>query len=626
MAENIVRPKTPDGGGSQKGVFTDIKKALIEANGHQAETKAAVMGLQSHFEKMMDMQNAAKMDNLESDRESAQKVAAGTASLASTAGPTAPKEKSKGGVSGLLGKLLGGGAALAIGGALGMAAAAIVAILNIDTKAIKSSVKDLLSISDEVGGVGDMFMKGGVFLLTMTGIGLGLAVFGVGSAIVGLSGALTSFLNPNWAQGILDNVVILLGLKDKLGGNIAEILGSTGVFLAVMTGVGMGLAVFGIGSAVAGLAGALTSFLNPNWASGIVNNVVTLLGLQDKLGGGILKTLGKAGVFLIVMTGVAAGLAVFGAGSALAGALTYFQDPAFSQGIVDSVVTLMKIVPALGGTEAALGKGGTFFLVMTGIGAGLAVFGVGTAIAGVAQKFSGTDFAQKTVDSVVTLLSITDKLGKDPLAKAALFSGAMGSIGAGLLKFAGGSLVGTLASAGEALLGFFGVKSPFEKIMDIVDQREGLEQGAIAMNSLTASISKLGSLTFDGSKLKLKDFADDLKDAVPVIEAAIMGEKGGMFFGTDIKGLASPDVKYDEAISNLKKIISVMPGSGPKLAAETGPDGNPAGGGTTVAPTTVINNYYNTSNTSNNVASSQAKAGHDPLAAARSRYRRQIEK
>ena len=60
MAENIVRPKTPDGGGSQKGVFTDIKKALIEANGHQAETKAAVMGLQSHFEKMMDIMKKKK--------------------------------------------------------------------------------------------------------------------------------------------------------------------------------------------------------------------------------------------------------------------------------------------------------------------------------------------------------------------------------------------------------------------------------------------------------------------------------------------------------------------------------------------------------------------------------------
>ena len=54
MADNKVKPPT-DSGSGQKGVFTDIKKALIEANGHQAATSAAVMGLQNHFEKMMDM-------------------------------------------------------------------------------------------------------------------------------------------------------------------------------------------------------------------------------------------------------------------------------------------------------------------------------------------------------------------------------------------------------------------------------------------------------------------------------------------------------------------------------------------------------------------------------------------
>ena len=622
MADNKVKPPT-DSGSGQKGVFTDIKKALIEANGHQAATSAAVMGLQNHFEKMMDMQNAAKMDNLEKDRESAQKVAAGTAKVGGvTGGVPQPDKKSSGGVSGLLGKLLGGGAAIAIGGALGMAAAAIVAILNIDTKKIKSSVKDLLSISDEVGGVGDMFMKGGVFLLTMTGIGLGLAVFGIGSAIAGLSGALTSFLDPNWAQGIIDNVVILLGLKDKLGGNILEIMGSTGVFYAVMLGVGMGLAVFGIGSAIAGLAGALNNFMDPKWATGIVNNVVILLGLQEKLGGGILKSLGKAGVFLIVMTGVAAGLAVFGVGAALAAGLVHFQNPAFAQGIVDSVITLMKIVPALGGSEAALGKGGAFFLVMTGIGAGLGIFGAGAALAAVVTKFADTDFAQKIVDAVVVLMSVTKKLGDDPVGQALIFSKAMAAIGAGLMAFAGGSLMGMLASAGESLLSFFGLKSPFQKIMDIVDAREDLTEGSIAFDRLSTAIQKLGNLSFDGSKLKLKEFAEELKEAVPIIEAAIMGEKPGMIWGKGLKGLASPEVKYDEAVANIAKIHTMMNSSAAKVTA-AGSEEDGAGSTVVSAPTKIINNYYNTTNQTA-LSANQAPKAHF-MDAAKARHRKLIE-
>ena len=130
---------------NQKGVFTDIKNQLIESNQHQLVTATAVQELSGSFQKMIIQQDQSRLDQLEKDRESAQKVAAGQASLNSaTSSPDAGK--ASGGMGGILGKLLGGGAALAIGGALGAAAAAIVAILNIDTKKVKSSVKDLLSI------------------------------------------------------------------------------------------------------------------------------------------------------------------------------------------------------------------------------------------------------------------------------------------------------------------------------------------------------------------------------------------------------------------------------------------------------------------------------------------------
>ena len=138
---------------AQKGVFTDIKNQLIESNQHQLVTAQAVQELSGSFQKMIIQQDQSRLDQLEKDRESGQKVAAGQASLNTATGPVKSEKVSGGGMGGILGKLLGGGAALAIGGALGAAAAAIVAILNIDTKKIKASVVDLLSISDELGGV-----------------------------------------------------------------------------------------------------------------------------------------------------------------------------------------------------------------------------------------------------------------------------------------------------------------------------------------------------------------------------------------------------------------------------------------------------------------------------------------
>ena len=598
---------------NQKGVFTDIKNQLIESNQHQLVTATAVQELSGSFQKMIIQQDQSRLDQLEKDRESAQKVAAGQASLNSaTSSPDAGK--ASGGMGGILGKLLGGGAALAIGGALGAAAAAIVAILNIDTKKVKSSVKDLLSISDELGGVTKAFVDGGTFLAVMSGIGLGLAVFGVGSAIAGMSAALLdNFASPTWAQDIIDNVLVFMSLKDHLGGDILEILGSAGTFLAVMTGLGMGLAIFGIGSSVAGMSNKLLDkFAGKGWAQSIVDNVVVFMSLNERLGPSMLENLGKAGVFLGVMTGVGLGLAVFATGSAVAGALTYFQDPNFAQSIVDSVVTLLSISKLMGGIGDTLKEGGTFFVVMTAIGAGLAVFGTGTAVAGIAQKFAGTDFAQKTKDAVATLLSIPDAMGKDPVAQSAIFTKAMAGIGAGLAAFAGGQMIGSLANAGEALLGFFGAKSPFEKIMDIVDQRDQLVEGADAMDRLSKSITKMGYLEFDGSNLNLTKFAEDLKDAVPIIEAAIMGEQPGMIWGKGLKGLASPDIKYDEAVANIQKIQSLFISGEEMKASKAGID--EAGGGSSAVVAPVTNNYYNTTNNNYLQGSSQAKAiGQSPM-------------
>ena len=159
----------------------------------------------------------------------------------------------------------------------------------------------------------------------------------------------------------------------------------------------------------------------------------------------------------------------------------------------------------------------------------------------------------------------------------------MGKISGGLLAFAGTEFVGTLTAAGQGILSFFtGAESPFTQIMRVAEEAENLEKGANAVDSLTASIEKLGMLNFDGSSINMSAFAEDLAASVPVIEAAIMGgtiTKFGPFNDLDFEGLASPTIDYDTAISNISRLrLALKPDPIIVQSAQTGP----AGAGTTI--------------------------------------------
>jgi hypothetical protein len=260
---------------------------------------------------------------------------------------------------------------------------------------IKEQVVELLSIKDELGGNAKMLADGGAFVLAMTGIGYGLAIFGAGSAIAGISDGLKTFTGTgNFAENIKSQVVTLLSISDELGG-AASFIGGSAAFLLAMTGIGLGLAVFGIGSGVAGLTSALADFTTGGLAQSIKDSVLTLLSISDELGGAA-NLIGTAGAFYLSMLGIGTGLAVFGIGAGVAGlttALADFTTGGFAQSIVDNVVTLLGISDKLGGATDFIGDSATFLLAMTGIGAGLAAFGagqgIGSFIEGVGKLFGG---------------------------------------------------------------------------------------------------------------------------------------------------------------------------------------------------------------------------------------------
>lgn len=422
-----------------------------------------------------------------------------------------------GGVLGGLGMGIGAAGA-GIGVALLGAATFAEKIADLDGKKIKDNIVEIMSIPDSVGGNLEMMAKGGALTLALTGLGIGLAAFGAGSA--GAAGAAAFTEGTNFAGTIKEQVTELLSIGDSLGGN-TKMLQDGGAFFLAMTGIGAGLAVFGVGSAVAGLSDGIKTFTGTgNFAENIKEQVVTLLSISGELGGAG-NLIGQGAAFLLAMTGIGAGLAVFGAGAAIASigqglgdGIAKFSDTSFAQGVKDSVITLLSISDELGGAGELIGEAGTFFLAMTGIGAGLAVFGAGAAIASVGQglgdgiaKFSDSTFAQSIVDNVTTLLGLSDSLGGASafIGDSATFLLAMAGIGAGLAAFGVGSGIGSFIDGVGKL---FGGQSPIDKVLSLADKAAAIERIGPAFEKAAAGINSFGSKIrfFDNESAGVQSF------------------------------------------------------------------------------------------------------------------------
>jgi len=551
----------------------------------------------------------------------------------------AKKSGKLGGLLGGIGASLGGlgiGAGVAMGGLGALFAGGgylLKQLAEFDGKAVVANVRELFKIADLTKGVGDAFVKGGQFFLTMTGLGLGLAIFGIGSTIAGLGDALLNFTNANWASGIVGNVTTLLSIKDSLGGNI-DLLKDGGAFFLSMSGIGLGLGVFGAGSALVGLGQFITK---DDWAKRVVERVTTLLGITKLLNDPDKLKKDNDKSFFVQMTGIGAGLAVFGAGQALVGLGQFITKDDWATRVYDNVATLMKIPALIPADSSALEESGSFVTIMGGIALGLIAFAIGSSANSIATalgQFSGAGakFADDVVYNVKKLMEISalkfgdvakftgfmtgiaaglvafaigkgannmgDVIGKfsgnfadnivkdvnalmaminDPNVnqeKANEFSSIMGTIAAGLVKFSGGQFVGTLAGAASSVLNFLGGTGPIQEIKNLAAEADNIEKGANAIGKVADNLGKIGNLKFDGSNINIKDFSKDLLDSVPAIEAAIMGGKiEGGIFSSDIvyKGLASGEIKWSDAAKNIKTIQAALK-TGPEVSSTTSLD------------------------------------------------------
>ena len=580
---------------------TDIKNADHIADTLNSDTGEKLLDISSILrtglkldEKKQKENKKNQGDNAEKERENRNlfgKIADGISGVKqATVSASSKAAKGAGGLLASMGKtlkggLMGGGALLAGAGLLAGGAGMLINSLNeMDADEIKEKVKTLISIKDDVGGAGNFFVGGGAFLLAMTGIGLGLAVFSVGSTVAGMSqGLLDYFGQGDWAEGIKQSVITLLSIKDELGGNAALLIDGV-TFAAAMTGVALGLAVFGLGSAVGGISSALDLFTGGSFADGIKQNVLTLLSIKDALGGNI-DLLADSTVFLAAMTGIGTGLAVFGAGSGIAGivgATELFQSGEFAENIKTNVLTLLSIGSALDEKGLSfLKEGGEFGLAMTGIGLGLAAFGIGSIL----NSFQSPEFGAKIKENVLQLLSIPDSIDGNIEEKASQVNVAMGHLSEGLGKFAGGTFVSSLANAAAGILNFFtGGESPIDEMLKLAEKDQEIASTERNISKMVVALERFSSLNLTGPQIDFTELMASIGKSIPFIQALggthpkqLRNEPveigGGWFGGGAIefgpKGILDEGLKIEEISGKIRQISGAL-GISPTLAVAGG--------------------------------------------------------
>lgn len=368
----------------------DNAQAGVQSNEILGNIDAGIRDLYSINSQMLEMVSAIQQSlapdafgaaqSTETAREEGAPIVGGPSDASTVQTP--PGEKKGFGMLALAGAAVAGGVAAIIAGLSGL--------LDFDADKIKQKVVTLLSIKDEVAGGSllQLIGEGGAFALAMGGIGAGLAAFGIGAAVAGGGMALADWTTGgDWAQQIKDSVVVLLSIKDELGGNLDMIM-SGGSFALAMAGVGAGLAAFGAGAFVAGAGLSFSDWASGGeWAGGIKDAVITLLSIKDSLGGN-LDMLADGGAFMLAMTGIGAGLVAFSAGQAAAAIAQFVSDENWTETIKNNVKNLISITDE----EISPEKAAVFSDTMGTMAAGL-------------LKFSGGNFLSSLLDGAAAVVN-----------------------------------------------------------------------------------------------------------------------------------------------------------------------------------------------------------------------------
>ena len=505
---------------------------------------------------------------------------------------------------GLLMFMLGGLGTALIAFGLGAGVNAAVEKFAGDTKwaeSTKKNVETLLGIADLKYTAGDVMGVSGA----LGALGVALVLFGAGKTVAtaadGINATVDKFMGTgDFAQNTVDNVKKLLELSSIQIGDVGKVSVALGALGAGLVLFGAGKAVAGVGdlatagATAAGTAAGVESFMNGDGFGKRVHDEVKDLLAINSLIPSDSGAFAEGGKFIVIMGGLAAGLVAFSIGKAASAAadglqagISQFSDAGnagFAQRIKDEVDVLLSIA------STPMVEPVKFVSTMTMIGSGLAVFAVGeaaTAVSGFMTTFAG-EGDQSTAKRIKSEVDLLLSIGQDgDLDKSAKAAEAMGKVGSALTVFAAKEFVGSLANAGSAIVNFFsGGEGPFEKIKSLADDADDLEKAAGAIGSVADNMNKIANIKISRNTVNFKKFGEDLKEGVPAIEAAVLGDPGGLFFGDKIEGLSKNSQQFAVAAENISTLRTALGDSQPANITNNFYGGGPGQGAATAIPNT----------------------------------------
>lgn len=417
---------------------------------------------------------------------------------------------------------------------------------------------------------------------------LGNDYSGLGEALGAFSEAVSQ-LTPAGvlALGAVTSAAIGAGIFGVNGITIAGNMAGLGVGIsAFMAALSLGdIGISWINAIPAGSGKGLAS------AFGMFNEAVNALDVKSitVLGSLIAASaaFGKFGAVGVMagMTGIGVGISAFmaslalgdvgigwinaipaGSGKGLVSAFQMFNEAVLA--LDPKAMAALGVIMAAGAALGSTGVGAVGVAAgMTGIGVGIAGFmaalAAGDVIAAVAAWATGGEVGaslKQLMVNIFTGLSYANQIqGLDLVSLA----GGITAIAGGLMAFAAGDLVGTLLNAGTAILGFFGVDSPFDQIMQIADKADSLTAAAAALEVIAGALGKFGEIQFDASNVDFKGMAEQLGYAIPTLRALAIGGKlgEGWFDGPAIdfgSGILDPNLRLDEMAAAIAKVNYIL--------------------------------------------------------------------
>ena len=404
--------------------------------------------------------------------------------------------------------------------------------------------------------------------LMMTALGAGMAVWGAGKTLPAITEGIEtlnkSFGGRRVAEGIKEDIEMLLStdLTNNFGGADNEY--GKKELVGTMTALSAAMVVWSAGKGLSGLAEGIDNLarIGPGGrrtSVGIKEDIETLLSIDATVDPDDFRDLMKAMNFLgLSMITWGGGSFIAGIGRLVENAANWSSGKEGQKTNADAIKYSIETILSTDLTShnsssdweetakaiSAIGKS------MTSVGWGHIVTGIGTLWD---NDGKGEDNVTKIKNTVEKLLTITDM--RDVKRRSEDLKVILGNVGDAMSDFAVDdwieSYLGVITSINHWISGDEGMIGSLTSLLEAGANIDKLNSG------LETTRQKLKLFTSEDWTIdsNLKEFAQDLADSLPTMEAAIMGNAGWTDyvdpFKTHIKGLASPEVDWELASNRM---------------------------------------------------------------------------